>query len=231
MPGDTPIGHPLHAQLIVLPAALLPFALAMDLMHRATGRASCGNAARHALAVGLAGGVAAGIAGALAPRAIPPGARTKRTADVHPTLNAAALAATAVNVALRARGADARDPLPLALSVAAGLGVLVPAWYGGGTADRQGVRAEGVDPLAQAPAPALPHDARITQADVDHDLAYGRAVGPALTPPADAEALQAGAAGGDRPRRVDGSEGEDEGSLPTPPASGPRTRVGTLPPF
>ncbi len=37
MAQATFIGHPLHPQLIVIPAGLLPFSLVLDLAHAKTG--------------------------------------------------------------------------------------------------------------------------------------------------------------------------------------------------
>lgn len=260
MPKSTLAGHPLHPQLIALPAGLLPFAAAMDVMHRATGRASYGQAARHALTAGLAGGVAAGIAGAMDYLTIPSGTRVKRTANVHAALNIVALAGTAINVAMRARGADGRDPLPLALSLATGVGVLVSSWYGGEMTYRQGVRVAGVDPLAHAPELAPPGDAVLDRRARAIDAA-GPSLGPQTgdaTPVADrprsatTEADGADRDHGDRDR-VDSaaapaamppydaalvpsySERDDDDpgvdTLPPLPAESPRSRTGTLPPF
>ena len=36
MPQVTLMGHPLHPQLIVMPAALLPFSLILDALHAGT---------------------------------------------------------------------------------------------------------------------------------------------------------------------------------------------------
>jgi len=45
MPQVTLMGHPLHPQLIVLPAGLLPFSLLLDAMHAATRDQSYADAA------------------------------------------------------------------------------------------------------------------------------------------------------------------------------------------
>ena len=63
MPLTTFAGHPLHPQLITMPAGLLPFSLVLDLLHLKTGRRSYADAAYYTMIGGLAGGVAAGAAG------------------------------------------------------------------------------------------------------------------------------------------------------------------------
>jgi uncharacterized membrane protein len=164
MPKSTLAGHPLHPQLIVLPSGLLPFGFAMDLMHLATGRRSYRDAAFYGLAMGLAGGAAAGVAGAMDYLAIPSRTTVKRTANVHAALNVAVLAGTATNLVLRARGADTRSPLPLALSALAALGVMVSGWYGGELVYQHGARVRDVDPIGHVPDARPAGDDRIAAA-------------------------------------------------------------------
>ena len=65
MPKLTFAGHPLHPMLIVMPAALLPFGFALDVLHHATDDDDYANAAYYSLTGALVGGLAAGVAGAM----------------------------------------------------------------------------------------------------------------------------------------------------------------------
>lgn len=161
MPKSTFAGHPLHPMLIVAPAALIPFGFVLDAMHRATGDESYADAAYYSLVGGLAGGVAAGVAGAMDYLSIASHTDVKRTANVHASLNGAALALTALNVATR-RGRHGGGSL--ALSAIAAAGVLVSSWFGGRLVYDQGMRVKGVDPVADAPELAPPGDDLIQQA-------------------------------------------------------------------
>ncbi|HYF60785.1 MAG TPA: DUF2231 domain-containing protein [Burkholderiaceae bacterium] len=158
MPRSTFAGHPLHPMLVVAPGGLLPFALVMDLMHVATGRQAYADAARFALIGGAATGLAAGVAGAMDYMTIPPEAREKKTANVHAALNVAAMAATMLNVAMRAKGSDAREPLPLALSAMTAIGVGVSGWFGAHLVYEHGLRVQERDPLSYTPEAKLPGD-------------------------------------------------------------------------
>src|SRR5579884_3453832 len=95
MPRLTFAGHPLHPQLVALPAGLLPFALAMDVLRVSTGKRSYSQAARFALIGALASGALAGSAGAGDYLAISAGHRAKRTATIHGALNLSLLGLTA----------------------------------------------------------------------------------------------------------------------------------------
>lgn len=53
MPQVTLMGHPLHPQLIVLPAGLLPFSLLLDAMHAATRDQSYADAAYYTMMGGF----------------------------------------------------------------------------------------------------------------------------------------------------------------------------------
>src|SRR5919206_2000479 len=101
MPRTTFAGHPLHPQLITMPAGLLPFSLILDLLYLKTGRHSYAEAAYYTMVGGLVGGLAAGAAGAADYFTIAPEDKAKRTADTHATLNLGLLALTGLNLALR----------------------------------------------------------------------------------------------------------------------------------
>jgi uncharacterized membrane protein len=161
MPQTTFLGHPLHPQVIVLPAGLMPFSFAMDLLYLATGRRTFRDAAYWSLAGGVAGGAAAGATGAMDYLTIPAGSPEKRTANIHAGINLALIAGAVVNLALRTGGADARSRLPLALSTVAALGVVVSGWYGGHLVYEHGLRVRGRSLIERAPQARVQGDARL----------------------------------------------------------------------
>ncbi len=61
MPQVTLMGHPLHPQLIVMPAALLPFSLILDVLHAGTRDQSYADAAYYTMMGGFLGGIGAGL--------------------------------------------------------------------------------------------------------------------------------------------------------------------------
>lgn len=156
MPQSTVAGHPLHPMLVVAPAALLPFGLVMDAMHRATGKQSYADAAYYSLVGGLLGGLAAGTAGAMDYMTIERNTEVKRTANVHALLNTGALAVTAANVVARRRSPTHAGG-SIWLSAAAAAGVMVSGWLGARLVYEQGMRVQGVSPVegaAEIKAPA-----------------------------------------------------------------------------
>lgn len=161
MPKTTFAGHALHPQLVVLPAGLLPFSFALDAMNLATGQKSYADAAYYTMIGGLVGGLAAGAAGAADYLTIPPESRTKRTANLHATLNIAALGLTGLNLLLRRKQRERVGGLPALLSLVTTAGVLVSSWYGGKLAYEQGMRVQGVSEVEAAPELKLPGDERI----------------------------------------------------------------------
>lgn len=182
MPKTTFAGHALHPQLIVLPAGLLPFSSVMDAMHLATGDQSYADAAYYTMVGGLVGGLAAGAAGAADYLTIPPESNTKRTANLHATLNIAALGLTGLNLLLRSR--KRREPvgaLPAALSLATAAGVLVSAWYGGKLSYDQGMRVKGVSEVENVPELKVPGDEAIHQAFERIEETVAPTGGPATT--------------------------------------------------
>lgn len=160
MPKSTIAGHPLHPMLIVVPAALIPFAFILDALHRSTDDDDFANAAYYSLAGGLVGGVAAGVAGAMDYMTIESDTDVKRTANVHAALNGGALAVTAANLALRRNGYKHTGG-SLALSALATLGVVVSGWFGARMVYEQGVRVKDVSPVKGADEVKLPGDASI----------------------------------------------------------------------
>lgn len=161
MAQTTFAGHPLHPQLITMPAGLLPFSLVMDLLHLKTGRQSYADAAYYTMVGGLVGGLAAGAAGAADYFTIPEEEReAKKIADTHATLNVGLLAMTALNLALRSRRRRS-GPLTTMLSLVGTMGLFVSAWYGGHLVYAHGMR---VKPPSGEPEHKLPGDERIEEA-------------------------------------------------------------------
>ena len=148
MPRTTVAGHPLHPQLILLPAGLLPFSLVLDLLHRITGKREYADAAYYTMMGGSVGAVAAAAAGAGDYLTIPPNTPVKRTANIHAAMNSVLLTLYTVNLLLRRGKNPPTGPVPLLLSVIGTIGLLISAWYGGELVYAQGMRVRGVDPSA-----------------------------------------------------------------------------------
>lgn len=160
MPKSTVGGHPLHPMLIVAPAALIPFSLVMDVMHRATGNASYADAAYYSLMGGILGGVAAGAAGAMDYLTIEPKTEVKQTANLHATLNIGALALATKNL-LDRRNKPHHQGGSIALSALSTLGLMVSGWFGAHMVYEQGMRVKGVSPVQHAPELKPPFDEAI----------------------------------------------------------------------
>ena len=163
MPLTTFAGHPLHPQLITMPAGLLPFSLVLDLLHLKTGRRSYADAAYYTMIGGLAGGVAAGAAGAADYLTIPPENTAKKVAETHAVLNIGLLALTSLNLALRSHGRRSWS-LPLLLSLVGNLGLFVSAWYGGHLVYEHGMRVKPAGSPCHEQDLKLPGDERIAEA-------------------------------------------------------------------
>lgn len=158
MPKSTVAGHPLHAQLIVVPAGLLPYSLLMDIMHVTTGKKVYAEVAYHTMLGGLVGGLVAAMAGAADYSEIPSGGHSKRIANLHGALNLGLMSMYGLNVFLRRGRKLATGPLPLALSTLGSAGLLISAWYGAELVYSQGVRVKGVSPIERAPEVKPPGD-------------------------------------------------------------------------
>jgi nitrite reductase/ring-hydroxylating ferredoxin subunit/uncharacterized membrane protein len=95
-------GHPLHPALIPFPFALLVAAALFDLAASIFGPTTFAATARHLTVAGLVAGVIAAIPGIIDYRnSVPPRSSGKRRARQHGLLNATALAAFALALALR----------------------------------------------------------------------------------------------------------------------------------
>jgi uncharacterized membrane protein len=153
------LGHPLHPQLILFPAGLLPYSFLMDVLHHATGRQSYADAAYHTMWGGVVGGLAAGAAGAVDYLSIKDDSKSKPIANLHAAMNISMMALYGVNLATR-RNANRRPGLlSTVLSGIGAAGLLVSAWYGAHLVYDHGMRVRGVDELANARDVAPPGDA------------------------------------------------------------------------
>jgi uncharacterized membrane protein len=168
MPQVTLAGHPLHPQMIVMPAGLLPFSLFLDLLHAATGRQSFADAAYYTMMGGLVGGLAAGAAGAADYGTIPDESPAKKIGMVHGVMNVSLLALTGMNLLMRRRR---RVPglLPVLLSAAGNAGLFVSAWYGGHLVYHHGMRVHGTELAGTSEELKLPGDERL-----EHKLSQGQ---------------------------------------------------------
>lgn len=164
MPKTTFAGHPLHPQLIVVPAGLLPFSFILDLMHLVTRKPKYAEAAYYTMMGGSVGAMAAASTGAADYFAIAPNTHTKRLANLHAGLNAGLLLLYSLNLMLRRGKNPPSGPLPVLLSAIGNIGLLISAWYGGHLVYEEGMRVRGVSPVADAPELKLPQDAAIAAA-------------------------------------------------------------------
>jgi uncharacterized membrane protein len=163
MPQVTLMGHPLHPQLIVLPAGLLPFSLLLDAMHAATRDQSYADAAYYTMLGGFFGGIAAGAAGAADYGTVPPDSKAKQIGRLHGVMNVGLLALTGLNILMRRKRRSA-GALPMVLSLITTAGLTVSAWYGGHLVYHHGMRVRGTE-LAGSPEDArLPGDERLAEA-------------------------------------------------------------------
>jgi uncharacterized membrane protein len=163
MPQVTLMGHPLHPQLIVLPAGLLPFSLVLDAMHAATHDQSYADAAYYTMLGGFFGGIAAGAAGAADYGTVPRDSKAKQIGRLHGVMNVGLLAMTGLNLLMRRKRRSA-GALPMLLSLVTTAGLTVSAWYGGHLVYHHGLRVRGTM-LAGSPEDArLPGDERLAEA-------------------------------------------------------------------
>ena len=144
MPYTTFTGHPLHPQMIVAPAGLLPFSLVLDLLYLQSGNRSYADAAYYAMVGGWVGGVAAGAAGAADYSAIPADDPVKSIGRFHGLLNVSLLGLTGLNLLLRRGRRRSPRGLPLLLSLIGNAGLFVSAWHGGHLVYEHGMRVKRV---------------------------------------------------------------------------------------
>jgi uncharacterized membrane protein len=129
-------GHPLHPTVVPIPIGAFVGALAADVAFAASRDPFFARAGRLLTATAVASGAVAGALGAV-DFAARPRIRSHAAAWVHGGGNAIALGVGAASLALRARGAgkgaEGRTAAPahLALSLVAGVLLLVTGWLGG----------------------------------------------------------------------------------------------------
>lgn len=155
---STFLGHPLHPQLILLPAGLLPYSFVMDVMHHATGEQSYADAAYHTMWGGFVGGLAAGAAGAVDYFSIDENSESKPIANLHAAMNLGMMALYGVNLLTRRNGGRRPGLFSTLLSGIGTAGLLVSAWYGAHLVYEHGMRVRGVDELSKAKDIAPPGD-------------------------------------------------------------------------
>ena len=160
MPQVTFMGHPLHPQLIVLPAALLPFSLCLDAMHASTRDQSYADAAYYTMMGGFLGGIAAGAAGAADYGTIPSNTKASQIGRLHGVMNVSLLALTGLNLFMRRKRRSA-GTLPMMLSLITTVGLTVSAWYGGHLVYHHGMRVRGTGLSGSPENVQLPGDDRI----------------------------------------------------------------------
>ncbi len=172
MAQTTLAGHPLHPQLISFPLGLLPTSLALDLMHLATGDRSYADAAYYTMVGGYAGGLAAGAAGAADYFTIPPGTKSKKTANIHAVLNLGVMGLYSLNLLTRA-GRRRPGPLSLLLSLLGTAGLVAAEWYGGELVYELGMRVKPATKGEAGPEWKLPGDEKLEKAfeDLQESLA------------------------------------------------------------
>jgi uncharacterized membrane protein len=163
MPQVTLMGHPLHPQLIVMPAALLPFSLLLDAMHATTRDQSFADAAYYTMIGGFVGGMAAGAAGAADYGTIPSDSKAKELGRLHGWMNVSLLALTGLNLFMRRKRRSA-GTLPMLLSLITTAGLTVSAWYGGHLVYHHGMRVRGTNLSGSHDDAKLPGDQRMAEA-------------------------------------------------------------------
>lgn len=161
MPRVVFTGLPLHPQMVVMPAALLPVSLVLDLLHVKTGDYSYADAAYYTMIGGFFGGIAAGIVGAADYRTIPGHSRAKRIGMVHGAMNVGLLALTGLNLFMR-RQQRSPGTVPVLLSVIGNIGLFVSAWYGSHLVYHYGIGVRRPESSSPPDEIKLPGDERIT---------------------------------------------------------------------
>lgn len=148
--------QPLHPQLIVVPAALIPCSLVLDLLYAVTRKAAFAHAARYTLTGGVVGGLAAGTAGHFDLRSIPRDNVARKVGELHALLNLSLVLLSAVNLVLRRGRSAPSGPVPTLLTAIATSGLLFTTWLGRELVYRYGMRVEGVSPVADVAEVDLP---------------------------------------------------------------------------
>lgn len=121
--------HPIHPMLVPVPIGLWLFSLVCDFVYRfGSGDTVWYTVASYNLVAGIVGALVAAVFGLIDLRVLPPQAR--RTGLVHMTLNLVIVALYIFNAWLRIAPGPYSD-LPLVLSLAGVMLLLVSGWLGG----------------------------------------------------------------------------------------------------
>lgn len=152
--------HPLHPMLVPLPIAMLATAAATDLLYLGTRDRNWAKSSRWLLRAGV---MTAGIAApfGLTDFLTIPEARRHAAGWIHLGGNAAVLALSSINLALRGKRAD-KPIFPLGVALSAGTAglLLVTGWFGGELAYRHGVGVSIKDAGQVSLEPSLLDSAR-----------------------------------------------------------------------
>ncbi len=139
--------HPLHPMLVALPIGLWAFALVCDVVHATGGNAVWQMVATYCIAAGIAGALVAAVPGVIDYFSIDEAAM-KRIANLHLTVNLAAVAIFAINLWFRLR-LPIDSYWPLGMSTVGVLAIGVGGWLGGEMVYVKGMAVEAVDKLAK----------------------------------------------------------------------------------
>lgn len=139
--------HPVHPMLVGFPIGLWVFALVCDMVRAATGSAVWHTVATYCIVGGIVGALAAAVPGLIDYFSIDEAAM-KRIANLHLTVNLAAVVIFAINLWLRVH-LPAQSYLPLGLSAVGVLAIGIGGWLGGEMVFVKGMAVEAVEKLAK----------------------------------------------------------------------------------
>lgn len=144
------LGHAVHPILIVFPLGLFATAVVFDAIGWATGNGSWLQASFRIIAAGIIGGMISALFGLIDFQAIPWNTRAKRIGTWHGLGNVAVIVLFGASWLMRWTTPSNPGTLPVMLSLAGALLMLVTGWLGGELVERLGV---GVDEGANLNAP------------------------------------------------------------------------------
>jgi uncharacterized membrane protein len=139
--------HPVHPMLVGFPIGLWVFGLVCDVVHALSGSAIWQTVATFCVAGGIVGALLAAVPGLIDYFSIDE-AEMRRIANLHLTVNLAAVAIFAINLWLRFR-LPVESNVPLGLSVVGVLAIGFGGWLGGEMVYVKGMAVEAVEKLAK----------------------------------------------------------------------------------